>query len=515
MVFKDYNSTNNADWILQSPISNSSPLLLLWTGQWEAFPETNFLIKLEEFIDKKVVKREIVECTTRTWDTLNITRAVWTCRLSETSWVQQSQAQSFKEWTIITLVYNAESEADLKNELKLKAAITDTVLKTWDQTIGWVKTFTNAPIMDWSNIYWISAEVTSTSLNYMLWTTWEIWKAYSLVNYEQITWWTDNDFWSTAQPEVAQSFYAQSIDIIDIKLMIKTISSPSDDILIEIQWDNAGVPDGVAVTNWTSNVINYTALSATFTEETFTFASIPTLTAETLYHIVIKRSSANDAVNYYAAESAWSDVQIGTMSLNTGSWANVDTDLYFKLPIWYKLATLWGTNPIWILQAPKVIWETGKFNKDYDNNQVNLVPESNYSYNKLTWVFEINSSWEYKAISETEINSGYSNSFPKIIYTSDEQTLLAWSYLFTHNLWLTQNDVIKWRYRTRLLWNKQFDKWLAEIWIYNASAYVQQVEYWNVWPAAIKYYAYHQPNNTQIKVVTDALSWRIIIEQLY
>jgi len=31
--------------------------------------------------------------------------------------------------------------------------------------------------------------------------------------------------------------------------MIKTISSPSDDIFIEIQTDNAGVPSGTIVTN--------------------------------------------------------------------------------------------------------------------------------------------------------------------------------------------------------------------------------------------------------------------------
>lgn len=347
-----------------------------------------------------VIQQEIATVTNISWTTVSFTRATEECPKDETTNSFSQTAWKFFTWDIIEVIVTS----DMLNTL---AKDSEVVHNTWDETIAWDKTFSwtvAALDFEWdgSKLTWLSAEVQSASLKYMLWETLSAWLAMSLWDYEQLSVWTSNDVWSIAQPEVAQSFYAQSTDIVDINLMIKTISSPSDDILIEIQWDNAGVPDGVAVTNWTSNVINYTALSATFTEETFTFASIPTLTAETLYHIVIKRSGANDAVNYYAAESAWSDVQIGTASLNTGSRANATDDLYFKLTAWYKLITKWGTNFIWILQIAWVIWAIWKVNTWYDKNQTGLIIWNYYTYNKTTWILEL---WkDFKAISETEIN---------------------------------------------------------------------------------------------------------------
>ena len=207
---------------------------------------------------------------------------------------------------------------------------TDLTWLTWNITTTWNIT-ANTFFWDWSNLTWLSAEVSSTSLNYMLWWTWTVWKGYSLVDYEQIWVGTSNDVWSIAQPEVAQSFYAQDIDITTLKLMIKKISSPSDNILLEIQTDNAWVPSWTIVTNWTSNNVAWTWLTTSFVETTFTFASVPTLTAETLYHIVVKRSWADDAVNYYAAESNWSSAVLWTMSKDTWSWANATDDLYFQL----------------------------------------------------------------------------------------------------------------------------------------------------------------------------------------
>lgn len=255
---------------------------------------------------------------------------------------------------------------------------------------------------DWSNITGLQAEVSSTSNNYMLWATWTVWLWYSLVDYEQLWVWTSNDVWTIAQPEAAQSFYAQNVDIVTLPLMIRKFSSPSDNILLEIQTDNAGVPSGTVVTNWTSNNVAWTGLTTSFVETTFTFASVPVLTEATLYHIVVKRSGADDAVNYYWVESNWSSNQIGTASLNTGTWANATDDLYFKMPTGYKLVTLWGTDSL-VCQLAWTEWQIRKFNRDYDNNQSGLVKDSYYWFHTTTGVLTL-WIWVLRALSETEIN---------------------------------------------------------------------------------------------------------------
>lgn len=311
-------------------------------------------------------------------------------------------AASFPAGNYIPLAESngAGAITDLRVNIEYKKALQNLDWIVWDINTTWDL---HAAFLfgDGSNITGLQAEVASTSVNYMLWSSWDVAKWYSLWNYEQLEVWTSNDVWSTAQPEVAQSFYAQDVDITTLKLMIKKVSSPSDNVFVEIQTDNAGVPSGSVVTNWTSNNVNYTTLTTSFVETTFTFASVPTLTAETLYHIVVKRSGATDAVNYYAVESAWSNVQIGTASLNTGSWANTTDDLYFKLATGYKLAILWGLNFIWICQISGIPGQIRKFNKDYDNNQIGLIPWNFYRYNVATWVLE---AWsDFKAISETEV----------------------------------------------------------------------------------------------------------------
>lgn len=346
---------------------------------------------------------------------------------------------------------------------------------TQDFDTSWNMT-ANAFFGDWSNLTWLSAEVESTSLNLMLWSTWTVWKAYSLWNYEQLSVWTSNDFWSTAQPRMAQSFYAQSVDITTIKLMIKTVSSPSDNVLIEIQTDNAGVPSWTVVTNWTSDNINYTVLSWTFTEETFNFASVPVLTEGDLYHIVVKRSGWTDAVNYYAVESAWSDVQIWTASVDTWSWANATDDLYFKITS-YQLATLGWTNFVWICQLAWTSGEIVKFNKNYDNNQTSLTAWSYYWYNATTWSIE--AWWNiFKAISSSEvafelrnrlisknqllIEAGESLTENHIwfIYkggvttpTTQSQTTTNWNYLVPY----TWSNVYYWH---TLWWLTGINKWI-------------------------------------------------------
>lgn len=82
------------------------------------------------------------------------------------------------------------------------------------------------------------------------------------------------------------------------------VNAPTDNILVEIQSDNAGSPSGTAITNGTSNGVAGSGLSTTdSTYQTFTFASAFTLSADTSYWVVFKRSSTLSNTDYYVIGS--------------------------------------------------------------------------------------------------------------------------------------------------------------------------------------------------------------------
>lgn len=409
---KDYHFQHTASALIESGVVSWLEVTVNSVSIWSAFIEVvrtawatfkvPFFSSEVETIVTWINKKIFIEIPQINIDDGDLNNSVdWT-------WIGTiTVADNFPSWNYIPL---AESNwagviTDSRVFIKLDPTVfnnTDFTALSGDITTTWNIT-ANQLFWDWSNLTWLSAEVSSTSLNYMLWATWTVWKAYSLWDYEQLTWWTDNIFWETTQTQVAQSFYAQDIDLTAwLQLNIKTVSSPSDNVFIEIQWDSAGVPDWVVVANWTSNNINYTTLSWAYQETTFTFASNPTLVTETLYHIVVKRSGATDWVNYYAIESAGASNQIGTASINTGTWANATDDLYFKMQVWYKLMTLWGTDNL-VCQLAWTEWQIRKFNRDYDNNQSGLVKDSYYWFHATTGVLTL-WIWALRALSESEIN---------------------------------------------------------------------------------------------------------------
>jgi len=381
------NIENNIKFQLWNWLSASTESNLLVVKWWKEalLPPVPFELTLAKFNPNWIIiQREIVLVTAKEWNSLTITRAYEACPINDSAIELSQEAFLFDEWDYAFMSLTAEMLKNIYTELWLKANDLQVVHKTWDETIWWNKTFTWQIFWDWSNLTWIVAEVKSSSLNYMLWSNWEIWKAYSLWNYEQLVWWTTINFWSTTISEVAQSFYWQDIDLTSLILKVKKVSSPTDNIFIEIQTDNAWKPSWTVVTNWTSNNISYSSLTTDFQEITFNFASIPDINSEQLYHIVLKRSSTVDAVNYYTVESAWSNKQIWTASSKNWTWSNIADDLYFKIT-WYKLAILWWNNYIWICQLSWNIWEITKFNTEYDNNQILLIPWQFYWFDSITW----------------------------------------------------------------------------------------------------------------------------------
>jgi hypothetical protein len=147
-----------------------------------------------------------------------------------------------------------------------------------------------------------------------------------------------------ATTRIGQGFvYTQtgttSIVVNSIVLPLIKMGAPTDNFYIEIQTNNAGVPSGTVITNGTSDVIAGASIDATadcYAPYTFSFSTPPSITSATTYHIVFKRSGANDAGNYVKAEKQGAnDYAGGTLARyqsSTATWtADAADDLNFKI----------------------------------------------------------------------------------------------------------------------------------------------------------------------------------------
>ena len=85
MVFVNYKSENNVYSYLA--IALSADATTMQVNDWDIFPnQFPFIVTLEHYDDDwNVVKREIVKCTDRDWNTITIERWFETCVADDTS----------------------------------------------------------------------------------------------------------------------------------------------------------------------------------------------------------------------------------------------------------------------------------------------------------------------------------------------------------------------------------------------------------------------------------------------
>lgn len=134
----------------------------------------------------------------------------------------------------------------------------------------------------------------------------------------------------------AQSFLAGSdSSSFALDVSLKKVASPTDNLYIEIQTDNAGEPSGTVVTNGTSDNVDGSTLTTGFTDISFTWSAEPNIEAGNRYWFVIKRSGAGDDTNYYQAEySSVNAFRSGAALKYTNSWTvntGVNDDLVFTM----------------------------------------------------------------------------------------------------------------------------------------------------------------------------------------
>lgn len=135
-----------------------------------------------------------------------------------------------------------------------------------------------------------------------------------------------------------------------IAIFLGKVGAPADNVTFEIQGDSSGSPDNTPITNGSSNTVAGGTLTTTFTLTTMTTSSAFTLTGGTTYWLVMKRSGAVDAANYYilcssgAASGAYGNFT--SKNYNGATWGAGNGIFYarFILASGSETYTAWKTD---------------------------------------------------------------------------------------------------------------------------------------------------------------------------
>jgi len=108
-------------------------------------------------------------------------------------------------------------------------------------------------------------------------------------------------FTSTTYEYLAQEIYAYNAGNVQVVwLYLKAVGTLTDNLTLEIQTDSGGEPSGTPVTNGVSSSVAMSGISTSdYAWVAFTFSPVPSVSADTIYHLVLKSDQgAADASNY-------------------------------------------------------------------------------------------------------------------------------------------------------------------------------------------------------------------------
>lgn len=119
MTFVNYKTENNVYSYLSIALSSSATTLQV--NDWNIFPVNwPFILTLEHYDDDwNCIKREIVKCTERNWDTLTIVRWFEQCVSDDTANPKTLQQSPFNfiAWDSVSLTLTSELISDIQNEI--------------------------------------------------------------------------------------------------------------------------------------------------------------------------------------------------------------------------------------------------------------------------------------------------------------------------------------------------------------------------------------------------------------
>lgn len=124
---------------------------------------------------------------------------------------------------------------------------------------------------------------------------------------------------------ITQGATAQKVYAVAVKLKkAGTPAGETNGVWVEIQGDSAGDPDGTAITNGTSAAIATAKIGTTAEWYVFLFATPPTLTGATVYHVVLCGDyTQHDSNNIEISTDVVTAPNQNSQSYSAASWAAV------------------------------------------------------------------------------------------------------------------------------------------------------------------------------------------------
>ena len=436
-------------------------------------------------IDTTWTKKVYIEITQSNIDDWNNNNADWT-------WIWEIKTNStyptsnfVKLASITAWVITDEREyIQIKDILKL-IWLTQNITTTWDITA-------NQFYWDWSNLSWIISDVGATTTPTTTWENITIWN--TLVLWANIDGAlpadADEVFWRNSTQKRSQKFtiWATDWNITDVVLWLSKVSSPTDNLTVRIETDNAGNPSGTLADVNATAQIAWTTLTTVRTEYTLTFTWIFTLTAWS-YHIVLGRSgSLNDSI-YFKMWSSGQNVWTVDWFSYYWSWSSwiVATNHYMSFDLWVLQAWVYKSdasninkiNFVWFANATITTWNNIKLNTSWvDWNQTGLIAWKDYYLSNTPWEIQAtpwtNKIHVWKAISSTEIKINNTDKYNSETYeqkTTWEKsvTYLAWKCLNTDAssyTWFQDWNIWSWAYITyNSAQNGYFELWQVPNWV--------------------------------------------------
>ncbi len=201
-------------------------------------------------------------------------------------------------------------------------------------TAGKVELPTLAEVESETDIGWTGASMSvlpsqlSDIVSYNVY-PWETITKWQVVAYEDMlnflavstTFSADNNLWNTAaNTKVSTTIMWSWVAGTTLKIWLKKVASPVDNYIVRIETDNAWNPSGTLADANATATVAWSGLTTGYVDTTITFGWSFTLTLWRKYHVVVSRSGANDAVNYYSIMNRAKVVRFHKTNLYNASW---------------------------------------------------------------------------------------------------------------------------------------------------------------------------------------------------
>lgn len=304
------------------------------------------------------------------------------------------------------------------------------------QTVAWIKTFSSFPVTP-SSAPTTDYQVANKKYvdDNAWWTTNKSYKLFTnvvptdLLSFDYIPSYTQATsdtavYWVTGSLEkITTSILWNWVSMSSLKMILYKSWTPTDNIIVRIETDNAWVPSWTLVNANATATIAWASLWTSEADVTVNFAWAFTLTNNIKYWVVLSRSWPRDISNYYRIwylERTNSYFKWNTMA--NWAWGSENNNLFYLFSVWFYLnwVNKWSSATM-----TRIVWFSNETKSAFDT----IVPQNIWIISWFSWL----AAWLFYYISSTPwiITSSVVN--PRIWFAVSDTEILWWPQTSSYN----------------------------------------------------------------------------------